>query len=285
MRSIGCPSKNITNNELELLAIALAVAEFKQFRNANPATMNTLAVFSDSQTALKHVNDPLKPRPMQHLARSVKTFIKDLDGAEVRLFWVPGHESIEENEVADKEAKEAAKDGANKAMLLPMSMSKLAQETRKCFHLRTAAFTTGKKNLKTQPKKVADALARLEKGQAAVVFQLQSGHCPLNDYLKRFNHHPTGKCDTCKSPETVPHFVLYCECFKKQRWMLRKRLKEDEVKVNPYSLTSLLNTPDAYPRLAQFALETGQFMYLKTYLDEEKDQKTKKTLKLKRSTR
>lgn len=59
--------------------------------------------------------------------------------------------------------------------------------------------------------------------------------------------------------------------------MLRKRLKEDETKVNPYSLKSLLNTPDAYPRLAQFALETGRFTYLKSYLDDGNKPKKKKS--------
>lgn len=137
VRSIGCPAKNVTNNSLELLAIALAVAEFKQFRTANPTTPNRLAIFSDSQTALKHVNEPLQPRPMQYLARSVKTFIQDLGDADVKLFWVPGHESIEDNEAADKAAKEAAEVGATKAALLPMSLSKLAQETRSTYHRET----------------------------------------------------------------------------------------------------------------------------------------------------
>lgn len=259
------------------MAIALAIAEFKNFRSDNPTIPNRLAIFSDSQTALKQVNEPLKPRPMQHLAKTVKTFITELGDTDLKLFWVPGHESIKENEEADKAAKEAAKEGAGKAVLLPMSLSKLIQEARTSFHLRTANFTTGKKDLNNQPRKVADSLSRLEKGQAATVFQLRSGHCPLNEYLRRFNHHPTGRCDTCKVPETVPHFILYCQRFKRQRWSLRKGLKEDKIKVNPYSLKSLLNTPDAYPRLAQFALETGRFVYLRSYLDKENKPKKRKS--------
>lgn len=154
---------------------------------------------------------------MQHLARSVKQFIQNLRDAEVKLFWVPGHESIDENEAADKAAKEAAEAGASQPSLLPMSLSKLIQETRQEFHLRTAKFVTGRKELKTQPRRITEALSRLEKGQAASIFQLRSGHCPLNSYLHRFNHHPNGKCDVCKSPETVPHFLLYCKGFRQQR--------------------------------------------------------------------
>lgn len=279
VRSLGCPSANVTNNELELLALALAIADFKDFRLKHPETPNRLAIFSDSQTALRHAHDPLRQRPMQHLAGSVKKFLLALGNTELQFFWVPGHEAVKENEEADKAAKEAAESGANSGNLLPMSLSKLVQTTRTSFHLRTAAFTTGREDLKTQPRKIADALARLEKGQAASIFQLRSGHCPLNGYLHRFNHHQTGKCDVCRAPETVPHFLLYCRRFKIQRGMLRKRLTDDEVKVNPYSLKSLLNTPSTYPRLAQFILETGRFTYLKSYLDKEGEPTKKKTRK------
>ena len=165
-----------------------------------------------------------------------------------------------------------------------MSLSKLAQVTRSNFHLRTANFTTGRKELKTQPRRIADSLARLEKGHAAAVFQLRSGHCPLNEYLKRFNHHSTGRCDACRAPETVSHFVLYCQQYKHQRSLLRKRLKEDEIKVNLFSLKSLLNTPDAYSRPARFVLETGRFCYLKSYVNEEKKPK-QNNLRKKRLTK
>lgn len=80
-------------------------------------------------------------------------------------------------------------------------------------------------------------------------------------------------------PETVPHFLLYCWCFKHQQALLRKRLKDDEVKVNPYSLKSLLNTPNAYFRLAQYILETGRFAYLRCYLGKDEERTKKKTRK------
>lgn len=148
-------------------------------------------------------------------------------------------------------------------------MSKLLQVARSTFHLRTVDFKTGKKQLKTQPRRVADALARLEKGKAATIFHLRSGHSPLNEYLCRFNHHDTGKCEHCGVPETVAHFVLHCKHFKQQRTTLRKSIREQEIKVNPYSLPSLLNTIQVYPLLAKFVLETGRFRFLKTYIQEE----------------
>lgn len=155
-------------------------------------------------------------------------------------------------------------------------MSKLLQETRTNFHLKTANFTTGKKTLKTQPKKVADALARLEKGEAATIFHLQSGHSPLNEYLKRFNHHENGKCDHCRIPETVAHFLMYCTKFKHQRRLFRAEIKEEKLKVNPFSVPSLLNSTQVYPLLAKFVHNTGRFRFLKTYTNADKNTSTSK---------
>ena len=157
-------------------------------------------------------------------------------------------------------------ENTNRKSLTPTSLSKLSQVTRELFHLRTAKFETGRNHLRTQPKRVADALAGLEKGEAAVIFHLRSGHAPLNDYLKRFNHHATGKCDYCRIPETVAHYVLHCPQFKQQRKQLRAAIKEDNIKVNSYSLPALLNTTKVYPILAKFVLNTGRFKFFKTYL-------------------
>lgn len=166
---------------------------------------------------------------------------------------------------------------------MPHSLSTILQNTRETFHLHTADFKTGKRKLKTQPRKVADAYARLEKGEAAIVFHLRSGHSPLNDYLHRFNHHDTGKCDHCKVPETVAHFLLHCRLYTAQRKRIRQVLKEEKIKVNPFSVPSLLNTTQAYPSLAQYALETGRFWFLKKYTAQADKPTT--TSKKKRPTR
>lgn len=150
--------------------------------------------------------------------------------------------------------------------LMPTSLSKLLQAAREAFHLRTAQFETGRKELRRQPRKIADALASLEKGEAATIFHLRSGHAPLNAYLRRFNHHSTGKCDHCRVPETVAHFVLHCPQFRQHRKSFRKAIKEEELKVNSYSLPALLNTTKVYPLLARFVLETGRFKLLKKHV-------------------
>lgn len=273
-RSISCTSEGITNNELELLAIGLAVAQFQDNRadETGHQRYRSLAIFSDSQIALKRVHEPLVPKPMQHLAKSIKKFFSRVTEVPIRLYWTPGHEDVELNEKADAKAKLTAEKQVQ-TRLMPYSLSKILQITRSNFHLRTAGFTTGKRQLKTQPKKVADALARLEKGEAATIFHLRSGHSPLNDYLHRFNHHDTGKCEHCKIPETVAHFLLHCRHYKHQRKRFRSAIKEEGIKVNSFSLPSLLNTTQVYQLLAEFVLETGRFRFLKKHLPQEETQR------------
>lgn len=265
-RTLSCEQGGITNNELKLLAIGLAISQFKSNRLRGDVSQqyNALALFRDSQIALKRTHDPMTPTAMQYLAKSMKKFLSQLGDTQVRMYWTPGHEGIELNEKADEKAKEAA-NNENQMQLTLISLSKLLQVAREVFHLRTANFDMGRKYLRRQPRRVADALASMEKGEAAIIFHLRSGHSPLNGYLRRFNHHPTGRCDHCKVPETVAHLVLHCSHFKHQRNRFRKAIKEEEVKVNSYSLPALLDTTKVYPLLASFVLETGRFKFLKKY--------------------
>lgn len=265
-RGLGCASEGITNNELELLAIGLAIAQSQDNHEERNDTQKftALAIFSDSQVALKRAHEPLTPTTMQYLAKSIKTFFSKLNDLPIQLYWTPGHEGIELNEKADEKAKQMAEKEARN-QLTPYSLSKLLQVTRELFHLKTAKLQTGQKGLRTQPRKVADALALLEKGEAATIFHLRSGHSPLNSYLHRFKQHDTGNCDQCKIPESVAHFVLHCASYKQQQRYFRTRIKEEKIKVNPFSLPSLLNTPQVYPLLAEFVLETKRFQFLKKY--------------------
>lgn len=224
-----------------------------------------LAILSNSQLALKRIHEPLTPSVMQYLARSITIFISELGNVPIRFYWTPGQEGIELNDKADEKARQAAENTIGR-LLTKTSLSKLTQVTWELFHLRTDNFETGRKTRRKQPKRVADALAQLQKGEAAAIFQLRSGHTPLNDYLKRSNHHATGKCNCCRIPETVAHFVLHCPQFKQQRRKFRVAFKEEEVKVNLYSLPALLNTTKVYLLLAKFVLTTGRFKFLKTYL-------------------
>lgn len=180
------------------------------------------------------------------------------------LYWTPGHEDVELNEKADEAAKKAAEDRED-ALTLPLSLGGLLQHTRKIFNQRGATPITP---FKTKNKWVADALNNLEKGQAAAIFQLRSGHCPLHKFLHRIGVEDTDRCETCKAVETPAHFLIYCRKYTKERRRFREKLKEEKIKVNINSAMALLDTPKLYPYLACFIQETGRFPHLNTYLED-----------------
>lgn len=174
-----------------------------------------------------------------------------------------GHEAIELNEKADQAAKEAAENPTD-ALILPTSLGGLLRRTKTLFHKREAVYI---KPYKTKMKWIAEALNNLEKGQAAIIFQLRCGHCPLKKFLHRIGVEDNNKCTTCFATETPTHYLIFCRKFTKQRQAFRRRLKEEEIKVNTNSATILLDTPRIYPFLAQYILDTGRFPHLQTYIE------------------
>lgn len=182
----------------------------------------------------------------------------------MRLYWTPGHEGIKLNEKADKEAKLAAKENQDPVML-HFSLGGLLRLTKEMFKKRGAEPILP---FKTNSRKVAEALSSLEKGQAAAIFQLRCGHCPLKKFLHRIGAEDDDKCETCKAVKTLAHFLIYCKTYTKKRQLCWQELREDGIEVNMNSAWKILDSPKVYPHLAQFILETGRFQYSHTYLDE-----------------
>ncbi|KAG0144786.1 hypothetical protein CROQUDRAFT_94576 [Cronartium quercuum f. sp. fusiforme G11] len=223
----------------------------------------------DSQTARLATHRPIRPTSGQYLVKFLKEQINRLPGGvELDFFWTPGHEDIPLNELADKAAKRAAEAEGRKTAL-PPSLASLLQATWKSLSCSSSDFPTHISTFKTPAKLIADAFNRLEKGHAAAIFQLRTGHCPLNDYLHRFKRSMTRQCRGCGVPETVPHFLLYCGKYRRQRAIFRQKVKEEKIKVKLHSANRVLDTPTLFPSLVEFILATGRFEHLCSYLPDD----------------
>ena len=56
---------------------------------------------------------------------------------------------------------------------------------------------------------------------ASWLFQLRTGHFPLNAYLFRFKRSVNAHCPACSHPnETPQHFLLDCPAYTHERWPL-----------------------------------------------------------------
>ncbi|KAG0139421.1 hypothetical protein CROQUDRAFT_666509 [Cronartium quercuum f. sp. fusiforme G11] len=260
------PPAAFSNNEMECMGIALGIAQFIDRIRTGDTEKTTIAIFSDSQAALRAAHYPTRATSGQSLVKFLKSQFKRLPaGTNLELFWTPGHEGIPLNEAADKAAKQAAEADGGKTTL-PTSLTNLLQSTWTLLSLSSSDFPNHTRTFKTAAKKIADALNGLEKGHAAAIFQLRTGHCPLNSYLHRFKRAPSKYCRTCGVPETVPHFLLYCRRYRSQRANFRKRIREEKIKVNLYNANAVLDEPATFPLLAEFVLDTGRFEHLHSYL-------------------
>lgn len=271
MRTLIGPQTEVTNNEVELIALGLAIRMFITQQQSN-SNLCSLSIFSDSQTAIRALHEPLKCKSNQYITRYLKSLIiQATTPIQLNLFWIPGHEGIELNELADKEAKEAAK-SENFEVMLSTSLSILKRSIKNFINPNQEFFHTDKPYIfKTPPKKIWEVLAKLEKGRASIIFQLRSGHIALNAYL--FKHNLTESitspnCEACNVPENTDHFLTRCRRFQRQRNSLRISIKKDKIKVNPYSSASLIDCPDVFFHLSEFVLHTNRFQHFKSFVDE-----------------
>ncbi|MBW0481160.1 hypothetical protein O181_020875, partial [Austropuccinia psidii MF-1] len=217
----------ITNLEAEITALLLCqdlVRDHITTHGYPPA----VAIFSDSQAALSSAALHKKQATAQQLQLQIYTNLKHwVKYFPIRLYWCPGHVGIPENEKADVLAKQA--EDSQKTSIYTINTISLS--TLK--HLTVATLINKQPtpeeatriSFKTPPKLISRALDLLEKGPAATIHQLQSGHVPLNNYLYRIKRVDSPTCQHCDKRETPLHYLITCPAFTKQQKRFIKDLK------------------------------------------------------------
>ncbi|TFY76246.1 hypothetical protein EWM64_g7767 [Hericium alpestre] len=229
-------------------------AELDMVRTENRARCSSpTSIAIDNQAAI-HALSRTKPKPGHHFAatfRSEAARIKALRrgrGYRLRVRWIAGHEGCEGNELADVEAKAAAENNSSPVDQLPKylqkpipdSLSAAKQAFLKALHTsweiqwRVDARCTNLKQLdeKLPGKSFMSLLNKadgLRRAHASLLFQLRTGHIPLNAYLHRFSkpedRRPKG-CPNCDyGEEDVWHLIMQCPVWLQERDALKRALK------------------------------------------------------------
>ena len=153
--------------------------------------------------------------------------------------WTAGHVGIKGNEEADKEAKKAAGGLTSDKKALPPLLRKTLKSNK------SALRQNKKETLKKRWQQEWDASNRaakyrsmgfsspsskfiklisdenLSRNDASRIFQLRTGHVPLNAYLERFKRADSAQCPACGHPrENAQHFLMDCPAYKHERWLL-----------------------------------------------------------------
>jgi ribonuclease HI len=120
--------------DAELFAIYRALKEAYRLRSDRMPSLKRLTIFSDSQAALRRLMRD-EESPGQAITRCIWRWEESLSGVDIEYVWVPGHEGVPGNEIADTFAKRGAEmesahlfENDSKAQWMTYSLSHLHRE-------------------------------------------------------------------------------------------------------------------------------------------------------------
>jgi len=192
---------------------------------------------------------------------------------EVTIRWIPGHMNVEGNELADKEAKEAAAgtDHNSPPDLLPKYLRenrllrsapalKALQKTksRLLWKSRWEKSPRYARTMNIDPSmpsgKYMDLINGLPKRVSSLYIQMRTRHIPLNSHLQRINKSDTSCCPTCPgTDETIYHYLFDCPQYRRERHIFSNALGR-----NATSISYILTSSKATSHLVRFVNSTGR---------------------------
>ena len=188
-------------------------------------------------------------------------------GYEVRFLWVPGHQNITGNEIADQLAK--------------FSTAKPLPNPPKCVHYKTGKYPiefywyaaisapalfprvgNSKTQYQTDIRGMHTKLSFLPVLRSSlsthslftIIFRLCTGHCQLNHHMSRIGLHPDRLCEQCEIPETVEHFIEVRPKFTEARRRPKHAVKD--LGINFYT-PGILRSTAAAKRVEAFLRESS----------------------------
>ncbi|EDN96572.1 hypothetical protein SS1G_01498 [Sclerotinia sclerotiorum 1980 UF-70] len=245
---------NIGVNQLVYNGELLGVTKAIEYANSIAQPGNKFKIYSDNQAGLFRLKTPsdLPGQSCQIKAIKAAEAIQN-KGAEISLNWVPGHTSVQGNELADSLAKEATKIPSSSHETsyasIGMDIKRMKSENwitilnTNNFHQPSSTYS------RNYPWKISSKIripGNIKRSTICALFQLKIGHGYFKSYLKRFGISSNDNC-RCGGKESPDHLLLSCPLYK----MARKTLNKDNPTVRP-TMKYLLHTKAGIIKTLEF---------------------------------
>ncbi|KAJ5543315.1 zinc knuckle domain protein [Penicillium sp. DV-2018c] len=250
--------------ELRAIEMALTMA----LESTEPwveQTKNGFVIFADSQAALRALKRPRMPSGQVYLSGCLDSIQQLADkGIWTELRWIPAHQGVIGNEIADHHAKDAAEgpEGPhiplNRGIRLAAAAKKRIRNDAKLeWETLWAKETTSrptKRLIEIPTKKTLEYWTGLRKATSSILIQLRTGRIGLGAYLHRINRRDSARCDCDLGNQTIPHVLLECPLHRDERDWMRRALSDKGITLHR---DELLTRPEARTTVAEFMVKTG----------------------------
>jgi Ribonuclease HI len=276
----------------ELTGIEMGLEQLVN-RRQDEDKVRELVIFSDSQAAIKSVQNPKRPSG-QYVLGSIYDHVRAIRSRQtptsITLRWIPAHVGVSGNEAADGAAKSAALwgagggsdkvagDGADQPFIRLASAAK--RNTRKRINQRwkkqwerekTAAPT--RRLVKAPTRKVLKLYEGLTKPSASILIQMRSMRIGLGHFLYKIKERESDRCSCDQGSQTPRHVLLQCPLYTDLR-----RIILDKVARTDLGSTTDYDAIVSHPRAARYAAAMmhltgllGQFRHVEAEPESETD--------------
>ena len=185
--------------------------------------IDTVLIFCDSQSAVGILQLGWDNKSYKKTAMDIQQSLNTLEesGVHVKIQWSPGYANIQGNEIADRLAKEAAKEAEEMTDDAGIAtQSDVRSAARESVEIKwQRRWEVSEKGRHLYMYRPTVKLGKIEfcglRNQRALL-QLQSGYCKLKEYQHKVGIVDSPLCE-CGAIEDIQHFLFECPKYSMQR--------------------------------------------------------------------